>query len=383
MTQVGGGGMGRRSPLDVAELLHLTISFLAGSTPDLLACALVARRSGVYAAQSILFRAPHRTNARLMRGHPEGVLSTFYDALINFPHLVQYVREFELNAGLLCLSWIQRLCTIPFTRLESVTLCMPASAEMQNLLVPPVQQQSLRPLALMADYIFWGWEPWFTLLQHCSPTIRHLKLALPLPSQQDSPSLISLPRLKSFVFIPMGSSGPTLHLALVLNLLDIPPLEALMVQSGRFVSIDWEEIPNTVLALSVDIDHASDCLNLARFRNLRILRLYFDNMLPLVIFPTLQTIASSQRIDTIVVSLGYKYSPVDEEKCMELDSVLASPPLSGLRIVEIEEWTSWPSNFDISQLFPALLDKNLVQVLCFWYSRFTPNMGLQETVDAL
>ncbi|KAK6966984.1 hypothetical protein R3P38DRAFT_3245024 [Favolaschia claudopus] len=359
MTQVGGGGMGRRSPLDVAELLHLTISFFAGSTPDLLACAL-----GVYAAQSILFRAPHRTNARLMRGHPEG-----------------------------------RLCTIPFTRLESVTLCMPASAEMQNLLVPPVEQQSLRPLALMADYIFWGWEPWFTLLQHCSPTIRHLKLALPLPSQQDSPSLISLPRLKSFGFIPMGSSGPTLHLALVLNLLDIPPLEALMVQSGRFVSIDWEEIPNTVLALSVDIDHASDCLNLARFRNLRILRLYFDNMLPLVIFPTLQTIASSQRIDTIVVSLGYKYSPVDEEKCMELDSVLASPPLSGLRIVEIEEWTSWPSNFDISQLFPALLDKNLlkhvcrssytllewwqVQVLCFWYSRFTPNMGLQETVDAL
>ncbi|KAK7012774.1 hypothetical protein R3P38DRAFT_3014053 [Favolaschia claudopus] len=81
MTHVGGGAMGRRSPLDVPELLQSTISFLTGSTPDLLACALVARR-WVYAAQSILFRAPHRTNAGLMRDYPEGVLSTFYDALI-------------------------------------------------------------------------------------------------------------------------------------------------------------------------------------------------------------------------------------------------------------------------------------------------------------
>ncbi|KAJ7694741.1 hypothetical protein B0H14DRAFT_3043449 [Mycena olivaceomarginata] len=271
-----------RNPLEIQELLDHSIAR---------ACALVAR-SWVDAAQSNLFRAPHITNPSLESSNRLWLL--FHSALTDSPHLIRHVRELTLTA-----HWEQvttmtvgKICNLPFTHLESASLCLTPSGD------------------------------------RCSPLIRHLKLdcrrctGQPLPPFPSSVVPIPLHSLRAVFWGASASlrrEQQICPLGVALSLLDEIPIQ-------------WETIPTkTVRFLELHATNYATAVDLDSFPQLAVIRIALDEHLAPMVLTTLSTIERLHRIHTIL--LDFSYHGLDETDCAQLYSTLSTLPLNPLPTV--------------------------------------------------
>ncbi|KAK6977291.1 hypothetical protein R3P38DRAFT_3125246 [Favolaschia claudopus] len=329
--------MRQRNPLAVQELLDHSIGFLASSMHDLLVCSLVSR-SWLHPAQSIVFRSPmkhiHDMASSSTSGRTRERWLQFYRAIIVSPHLACLVRELYLGAIQMDRRTIESISRLPFTHLESLRLALPKEVETPGSLTALVARDTLRHLKL------YRCEDIVKLLQHRSAPIRHLDLVY----QGDSDS-------RTFRSI---ENTFRLELASLLKPFDMSKGKAFRIEPDNRVTISWKSMPhNAIEMLDIFIDDGlTEFLDFSKFPNLRYLRLEFGYGIPAISLPALRSIAASQKIQTLVISMcDY---PLDMSLFPDLDSILASLPVSS---VEIEQTGIFDPN--ASRLYPNLVERKL------------------------
>ncbi|KAK6977323.1 hypothetical protein R3P38DRAFT_3125350 [Favolaschia claudopus] len=323
---------------------------------DLLACSLVAR-CWVHPAQSILFRSPgkhiHDMSSSYTAERTRRRWFLFYRAIIFSPHLACLVRELYLGAIQMDRRTIESISRLPFTHLESLWLALPKEVETPGSLTALVAQDTLRHLKL------YRCEDIVELLQHRSAPIRHLDLVYQGDSdlrtfrwiENTSRIHVVVLELDGDFDIPFGSR---LELASLLKPFDMSKVKAFRIEPDNRVTISWKSMPkNAIEMLDIFIDDGlTEFLDLSKFPNLRYLRLEFGYGIPDMSLPALRSIAPSQKIQTLVISMcDY---PLDMSLFPDLDSILASLPVSS---VEIEQTGIFDPN--ASRFYPNLVERKL------------------------
>ncbi|KAK7048642.1 hypothetical protein R3P38DRAFT_3174890 [Favolaschia claudopus] len=125
----------KESPFNTPKFLDLCMSFPAGSTPDLLNCALVAR-SRVVPAQKQIFYSLRATNGFIFT--TEFVSVGLNEALCSNSRLVEYVGAIDLclRQGFIVitkLATFAKLCAHDFTQLRSLVLDVLCAAPTDDL----------------------------------------------------------------------------------------------------------------------------------------------------------------------------------------------------------------------------------------------------------
>ncbi|KAK7031993.1 hypothetical protein R3P38DRAFT_2926368 [Favolaschia claudopus] len=330
--------MQQPNPFAIQELLDYSIDFLAVNMHDLLACSLVAR-SWAYPAQTL--KRSSFTRKRWLK---------LYRALISSPHLACLVRELFLGANRLDAQTIELIARLPFTRLESLKLTLPSETESLVSLKALVALDTLRHLKLRRC------QDIVDLVQHRSAPVRHCELVFQGDLQVFQP-IDSTSRIAVLALDLHGDSDvyrTRLDVASLLKPFDMSRLKAFRIEPDNRVTISWKSMPkNAIEMLDIFIeDSITEFLDLSNFPNLRYLRLDLGRWIPNISLSALRSIAASQKIQTLVISLcDY---PLDKSLFPALDSVLASLPVSE---VEIEQTGLFDPN--ASRLFPNLVERKL------------------------
>ncbi|KAK6974135.1 hypothetical protein R3P38DRAFT_2812320 [Favolaschia claudopus] len=354
--------MRQRNPLAIQELLDHSIGFLASSMHDLLACSLVSR-SWLHPAQSIVFRSPmkhiHDMASSSTSGRTRERWLQFYRAIILSPHLACLVRELYLGTIQMDRRTIESISRLPFTHLESLWLALPKELETPGSLKALVAQDTLRHLKL------YRCEDIVELLQHRSAPIRHLKLVY--QGDSDLRTFRWIENTSRIHVVVLELDGDyRLELASLLKPFDMSKVKAFRIEPDNRVTISWKSMPeNAIEMLDIFIDDGlTEFLDFSKFPNLRYLRLEFGYGIPDMSLPALRSIAPSQKIQTLVISMcDY---PLDMSLFPDLDSILASLPVSS---VEIEQTGIFDPN--ASRFYPNLVERKLVGsfgscVRCRW-----------------
>ncbi|KAK6974130.1 hypothetical protein R3P38DRAFT_3134144 [Favolaschia claudopus] len=326
----------KESPLNIPELLDLCMRSLAGSTPDLLNCALVAR-SWVVPAQKQIFYSPRATNGRIYT--TESVSVGLNEALCSNPRLVTYVGAIDLCVGDLLgftkLATFAKLCAHDFTQLRSLVLyilCEVPTDDLQRILSSP----SLRFLKLVVVYPKPPADMYFPppshFLVHCSPALRHVDLMY-TPTGPPPDNLLD-------AFIPVKSARLD-HSVLPswLYPFDLSELKALALE--KITSIPWDLFPiQNLQILEIGASNELAPVELSSLPSLELLRFNLPACIPQMISTSLATMPRSSKIHTILLS----YTPNRDAPPNELDmadfevidDILAGLELSLHPIVEFE-----------------------------------------------
>ncbi|KAK6996904.1 hypothetical protein R3P38DRAFT_3068371 [Favolaschia claudopus] len=342
--------MAPQNPLEIQELLDHCIGFLAGSTSALLACALVAR-SWAHTSQSHLFRSPSDTNPKFPRRGK--LILGFHNALCTSDHLVREVLELSLEVGQLGSDTVDAICSIGFTHLVNLRLTMPWEEHLLpgSALERLVNLPTLRRLSFTANLPLSKCTP---LCSHCSRTIRHFEFefyepaALPWEATlAATPFPFQLESLRIYVY------GENPHE--VLELFDFSQSKAVSLDIG--VYIPWESISlsqSRIRILDLDVVEESDLLDLSQYSELQYLRLHFNDVMPPMVLPTLDSLRRCKNLLELVLS--GPYHTLVEEHCLQIDAVLSSLPSPPLAAVEIEQRDGFDSS--ICAHFPTLLSQD-------------------------
>ncbi|KAK6995834.1 hypothetical protein R3P38DRAFT_3371587 [Favolaschia claudopus] len=314
----------RRNALDVQELVDLAICFLDDSPRDLATCSVVAR-SWVHAAQASLFRAPHITNPLLrVFTHNDGVVLQLYNTLVASPHLIGHVRDLELQQGL-SRATIEKISSLPFTRLENLSLNVLKLTYWDPQVKPLLGLHSLRYLRLSTP----GLVSCAHLLAGHPSSIRHLHLRC-APWEGDAVS-VGFPvfpiRLRSFYLRVHIEQHPDEPQSLDSNThpFDLTELKAFGVFDAR--SIRWESIPartkESLEVLQVGLTDTKE-VDLSQFPQLTTVRLMLRKNTISGCRNTLATISPTHRIQTILLWIA-NWNLIDEKEYAEnLDQILSS-----------------------------------------------------------
>ncbi|KAK6988199.1 hypothetical protein R3P38DRAFT_3097600 [Favolaschia claudopus] len=359
--------MKAQSPLDIQELLKLSLSFLAEHPKELSACSLVAH-SWVGAAQTILFRAPHLTNWSVVTTNRTAL--KLYDALTASPHLARHVRALSLKQYTLSPSTESKiLCQVGFHRLETLSLEIMNLPNWADKVGALLRSPTLRNLELLGPGPFTRLVP---SMANFSPTIRHLEIRcirwdLIEPSVE-SRSLppIHIESLYFRVFTPDVKDAERLD-AEALYPFVLDRLNYLAVWNTR--SILWDTIPvsvkESIETLQIKL-RGSDLVDLSSFLQLSVLHLILE---PLQSVPpgfryTLKTVSASHRIQTITIWIGHS-KLCDDEEYEKLDEVLSSMPLNPTPMVEFESSIKGEGEGRVDRLkslFPKVVAKDKFRV---------------------
>ncbi|KAK6984976.1 hypothetical protein R3P38DRAFT_3102437 [Favolaschia claudopus] len=372
--------MQQQNPFAIQELLDYSIGFLAGNMHDILVCSLVAR-SWVHPSQSILFRSPgkHIHDMSPSSSTAEEARKRWlklYRALISSPHLACLVRELFLGANRLDPQTIELIARLPFTRLESLKLTLPSETESFGSLKALVALDTLRHLKLRRC------QDIVDLMQHRSAPVRHCELVF----QGDLRVFQPVDSMLRIVVVALELDGDSdvafrtrLDVASLLKPFDMSRLKAFRIKPDNRVTISWKSMPkNAIEMLDIFIENGvTESLDLSNFPDLRYLRLDLGRWIPNISLSALRSIAASQKIQTLVISLCYY--PSDESLFLALDSVLASLPVSE---VEIEQRGLLDLTF--SPFFPKLVERKLVSFVHQPFkSNETPSQRWRDLIDTL
>ncbi|KAJ6607633.1 hypothetical protein B0H10DRAFT_1956074 [Mycena sp. CBHHK59/15] len=348
--------MAERSLFGVAELVDHCVGFV-DSPRSLIACALVAR-SWADAAQSRLLRAPHVMNYSLSLGLDRSWLPLL-DALCSSPHLIRHVRELELKRGYhmqaLTQTTVKRICNLPFTDLNSVTLFMeesisgPEALELQQLFSLP----SLRYVRLRTDIT----DPstFAEIWIRCSASIQHLDLTAsfanfapaPPPSLRRNPTRLASLRL---MFLGGRQCNQEELYFWALHPFDLSHLKALSAHHEGGVL--WSAFAAAKIQY-LDLDTAfspkiaDGALDLSMFPSLSFLRISPVDCRAPALLAAMSTVTASHHIGTIAIDLGSfvlrglirngtGYGLLGMTECIQFDSTISTLPMSQMPTVEFE-----------------------------------------------
>ncbi|KAJ7935805.1 hypothetical protein B0H13DRAFT_1947248 [Mycena leptocephala] len=348
------------SPLDIQELLDHCVSFLPKSTPDLRACALVAR-SWLVVAQSHLFRAPHITQRAVK--YSDRRLLRLHDTLLAAPHLLQHVRELAVEKDgdgchVITETTFAKLCNLRFTHLKSASisvtehLSIPLALALQQLLSTPTLcrlklNMTLRHLSTFIQI----WE-------RCTSTLRHLDISVRMLATRpgtllDRASIIPVCaapiQLRSLRMAFWGTKGcdqrELYHSALCL--FDLSQLRALAILDD--MGVPWKEFAIPLIeVLDIEATENGDQIDLACFPNLLHLCLTLVESISPMVFAILSTIVPTHPIRTITIS----FNP-------PLDCMLATLPVEHPPAVTFEISVGWQEQ--AMKLFPGLISADRVR----------------------
>ncbi|KAF7344857.1 hypothetical protein MVEN_01647400 [Mycena venus] len=316
-------------PLDISELLDHSISFLSESTSDLKACALVAR-SWVRPAQAYLFKAPKIMYSR-DGTTPAVAWQRFYDAVHHSPHLLSYIRQLDLQVGDIYYETCVKICDLPFSHLERVSISGWSSEVGQLLRLP-----TLRRLRISS---FWWGGPSRRAWEDCSLTIRHLELEF-LPESSTVPPPPPRAAHIQLHSLRLESQGAAPYrLTQSLRGFDLSHLKALSI--GRGVEVNWQEygpVLRSIQSLDVTVEENQPLIDFTAFPNLSLLRLAVLQPVPPMVYATLSTIAPSHPIHTITIVIvrTFLIENLDVSGCKQLAIKLASLPMRSPLTVKFE-----------------------------------------------
>ncbi|KAJ7347169.1 hypothetical protein DFH08DRAFT_960519 [Mycena albidolilacea] len=255
---------------------------------------------------------------------------------------------------------VGKICNLPFTHLESASLCLTPSfppTELQRLL----SSGTLRRLKL-AIYIH-HFDTFMQIWDRCSPLIRHLKLdcrrciGQPLPPFPSSVVPIPLHSLRAVFWGASASLRREQQICpWALYPFDLTHLKALSLLDE--IPIQWETIPTkTVRFLELHATNYATAVDLGSFPQLAVIRIALDEHLAPMVLTTLSTIEPLHRIHTIL--LDFSYHGLDETDCAQLDSTLSTLPLNPLPTVM---FTDGYDRYEIARgCFPRLMERNMLQ----------------------
>ncbi|KAJ7876232.1 hypothetical protein B0H13DRAFT_1004725 [Mycena leptocephala] len=368
------------SPFDIQELVDHCISLLAESHSNLKSCALVAR-SWVHAAQSHLFRRIPSLGPG--PGFPaEEWWMRLHNALKTFPHLLRLVQELILQPSNTDTekTFFTRICTLPFTHLETVSISAYRSDEMalQQLFSCP----SVRRIKLNSAVEHWSFFE--HIWERCSPTIRHLDLSsyiwISVDPSSRIPERVAPIQLHSLRLWFWGRSTD-IQLDAVYSWaiypFDLSHLKALSIRDT--LGFPWKRCHTESVEI-LEVWSMEYPIDLSAFPHLSLLRINLDasDMLPMVL-GTLSTIAPSNCIHTISIVCS---SPLDTMECIQLDSKLTTLPMSYPFVVEFELDFEWPSH-ELVECFPALISRDMLRFVRHEEGLPTADIWWKSVVDGL
>ncbi|KAK6978050.1 hypothetical protein R3P38DRAFT_502675 [Favolaschia claudopus] len=316
-----------QNPLEVAELLHHILSFVAtgGRPSDLAACARVAH-CWVDPAQRSLLRSPHFSfDSMAMRLHR---------TLASYQHLVPHIHEMLLRIGddLVSSTTVDLLATHAFTNLASVTVSIRQTYPPQGLR-RIFSLPSLRHVAVYCMYQS-TFASFTHVLKSCSPSVQHVEISC--ENWTVDPRPFSVPNTHTKVYIKLKSASLSVGesaLAPKLTALhfypfDLSDIGALQIYRGRF--IPWNLIPKSKIRFFY-IKNTEDSVDLSEFTSLQFLQININTGELPQLLATLATLRPGHGTNTIVLSEPdyghYGRKPLSERECRELDSHLSSSPL--------------------------------------------------------
>ncbi|KAK7014354.1 hypothetical protein R3P38DRAFT_2787874 [Favolaschia claudopus] len=340
-----------QNPLEVAELLHHILSFVAtgGRPSDLAACALVAH-CWVDPAQRSLLRAP--------RFSSDLIAMRLHRTLASYQHLVSLVHELSLRIQdrYLSSTTVDLLSTHAFTNLTSVTASTKQTYPPQGLR-RIFSLPSLRHVAVycMDQSTFASFTH---VLKSCSPSVQHVEISC--ENWTVNPRPFSVPNTHTEVYVKLKSASlsvgesalaPRLT-ALHLYPFDLSDIRALRIDRGTF--IPWNLIPKSKIRFFC-IEIMDDLVDLSQFTSLQFLQINIKTGELPQLFATLATLRPGHGIHTVVLSdPDYAQKPLSERECRELDSHLsASLLLSNVSAIAVQFGENHKT------LFPSLLARGV------------------------
>ncbi|KAK6980910.1 hypothetical protein R3P38DRAFT_3116707 [Favolaschia claudopus] len=360
--------MSSRTPLDIPELLGNCLISLADHPGTLLACSLVAR-SWVDTTQSLLFRAPHRT-AHTFSYSDDAVLC-FCDALNCSYRLIRHVRELSIIESEIQVSTLQMLCSIPFTRLEILSVAANDPPQLAGICRPLLALPSLQTLNLTTGSRF---APCLHFLTLC-PSIQHLRLlydgpddeppTLPLQAHPIRLKSLSLNFLHHTDYVRPQSLHPT-----AFPLVDLSNLKALEIVEEKY--IDWQTLSlATRQSIKFYDVHLWDSpgINLSLFPNLSVLRIVGTGETWSPIISTLRTLSDTepprQSIQTLVLNVQSMDMQFERDNCAPLDRLLCSATLSraGIQFEMDSEWNNNALEESLRKAFLAVVAQKRFQIV--------------------
>ncbi|KAK6977339.1 hypothetical protein R3P38DRAFT_3125405 [Favolaschia claudopus] len=390
--------MRRQNPLEIQELLDICISLIADSTPNLLACSLVAH-SWVNSAQSHLFRSPgftHGDRDKFPGSHQR--IKQLHNALTASPHLVHHIRQLRLTANPGESKSLEKLFSISFPHVETLALRVatkePQKFEHLMLPQPSLTFPSIRRLILT---VIGPFSTCTDFLQRFPSSIQHLEIGFDQAAERalsnDASDAVMHMRLKS-LRVSMWMYGrirpdgrcywpPTPHIPFELS-----ELEAFHINATG-LPIRWDLMGsfNAIQVLDFVVTMNTPTLDVPKiFPTLRILRIRHAGAdrysVPPMLHPTLATLTRCKRLHTFRLQLQHDHYA----KCHQLDGVLgemledAAAPLS---LVEFE--------FDVMRVplensFPRLVGLGWEKFRTVWvgYSGESQSaLRWRELVDGL
>ncbi|KAK7036269.1 hypothetical protein R3P38DRAFT_2911190, partial [Favolaschia claudopus] len=383
--------MEQSSPLDIQELLDHCIGLLADSPPDLLACCLVAR-SWVQMAQSHLFRAPHITNLKFEK---DEVALKFFLTLVASPHLIRHVRELDLDCsnGTNPSDKYRAISSIVFTHLETVVLMVDEQPreDTEETITRLMGLPTLRRLGYTHRHFNSPISNSAYLLNHCSPSIRHLEVFLTI-ERGDSLNFVHdvVPHICIQSLRLNGRVDPldnprTLSLDKMLRPFNFSELKALNLDG--VLRFHEDKIPKSqIKILNIDSgwpERHSTPTELGAFTGLWYLHLSVQGEDPRTsVIPTLHSLTCS--IHTIVISaLSSPYPPLSgfvlEQMAVDYYTLIQHP----MRPRTASQRRKTAFQPEIGNFFPKLVARNLFRTV--WCSGHSQAISARwrEVVDQL
>ncbi|KAK6978030.1 hypothetical protein R3P38DRAFT_502282 [Favolaschia claudopus] len=359
-----------QNPLEVAELLHHILNFVAtGGPADLAACALVAR-CWVDPAQRSLLRAPYFSSSLMA--------TRLHRTLASYPHLVPLVHELSFRIDVdLSSTTVDLLSTHAFTNLTSITTSTRHTYPPQGLrrifTLP-----SLRHVAVycMDQSTFASFTH---VLKSCSPSVQHVEISC--EKWTSNPRPFSVPNTHTEVYVKLKSASLSVGksalapwlTALHLYPFDLSDIRALRIDRGTF--IPWNLIPKSKIRFFC-IENMDDLVDLSEFTSLQFLQINIKTDELPQLFATLATLRPGHGTNTIVLSEpDYGQKPLSERECRELDSHLSSSHLlSNVSAIAVQ----FSENH--KTLFPSLVARGVFRYDPEW---MTGRQGWLELVNRL
>ncbi|KAJ7511987.1 hypothetical protein B0H11DRAFT_720850 [Mycena galericulata] len=326
-------------PLSVQELVDRCIDFLHESTPDLKACALVAR-SWVYRAQSHLFdEAVPWYIDEIKHIRQWGLLLPI---LQRCPHFIRHIHRLHISGGLVTRRRFSEISLLQFAHLEEVTftrflLSDDAVVAMARLLSLP----TLRRVDIHCG--FHSFETFLEVWTRCSPTVK----AVVLDCWDQSPHDFYAPPPRA---APIALQSLTIEYACdsVIRWLhhescpfELSHLKALSIYvpfdqfigSPRFALAFLK-----IEALHLEMGHLTRSDALSLFPNLKILRLNSTRYEWSKAIDIFSTLPRSNCLRKIVLSGYFK-----QYSCDKLDSMLSQLLIDSSAMVELQPFEDQPS----------------------------------------
>jgi hypothetical protein len=298
----------------------------------------------------------------------------FHETLTNFPHLLRLVHELALTPSDTEAekTFFTRICTLPFTHLDNVSILVstPDAMALQRLFSYPSIHR------LKFGTVIRDWSIFESILERCSPTIRHLDLGGYISSFVGPPSrMLECVVPVQLHSLRLGFWGYNSHsrnanvFSGTLYPFDLSHVKALSIRDFlgkcflskllRFSTFGKRYEPHVCSAVSLANNPVKrNTIDLVSFPNLSRLRMTFAAYALPAVLATLSTITSLHRIYMISI---FCTDGLDRTQCVELDSKLSTLRMSHPCTFEFEITSDSPNYEPAISFFPALISRDIVR----------------------